>query len=43
MKYINLPMLVIGLTAIVGLNLWAAHRDEQAFKYQCETYGRYCQ
>ena len=42
MKTNVLPTLLIGITLIVGMNLWAIERDNKAFQVVCEERGLYC-
>ena len=42
MKTNYLPTILIGITLIVGMNLWAIERDNNAFKVVCEERGLYC-
>ena len=37
-----LPILLIGTTMIVAMNLWAIERDNNAFQVVCEERGLYC-
>ena len=42
MKTNYLPTILISLTLIVGMNLWAIARDNEAFQAVCEEKGLYC-
>ncbi len=42
MKTNYLPAILISLTVIVGMNLWAIERDRQMFQVVCEERGLYC-
>lgn len=43
MKTNYLPTILIGITLIVGMNLWAIERDNKAFQVVCEERGLYCE
>ena len=42
MKTNYLPTILISLTVIVAMNLWAIERDSRAFQVVCEERGLYC-
>ena len=42
MKTNYLPTILISITLIVGVNLWALERDHKAFQEVCEERGLYC-
>ena len=42
MKTNYLPTILIGITLIVGMNLWVIERDNNAFQVVCEERGLYC-
>ena len=41
-KYINLPMVVLGLFFVVFVNVWAADRDTKLFHQYCEANPTKC-
>lgn len=42
MKHNYLPAILISLTLIVGMNLWAIERDNKAFQAACDELELYC-
>lgn len=36
-----LPGLIVGLTCVIAINLWAAHRDQQMYD-MCDTQPQRC-
>ena len=43
MKTNYLPAILISITVIVGMNLWAIERDNKMFQVVCEERGLYCE
>ena len=37
MKLIHLPFLIVGLTIVVGVNLWVIERDAESFERWCSN------
>lgn len=42
MKTNYLPAILIGITLIVGMNLWAIERDERMLNRVCVEEGLFC-